>query len=105
MLYDNNGNYSVTTGTRFMILEDINSVTNTDFAVAWTPNGNPLVAHANDIIEFDGSKWSVVFDSTVKNKLEYVTNLTTGIQYKWSDDGWIKSYEGVYREAKWRIVL
>jgi hypothetical protein len=104
-LYNNAGEYSVTTGTRFMILEDINSITNTEFAQAWSPNGTPLVAHANDIIEYDGTRWKVSFDSLVKNKLEYVTNLTTGIQYKWTDDGWIKSYEGVYREAKWRLVL
>jgi hypothetical protein len=104
-LYNNLGNYSVATGTRFLILEDINSISNTDFAVAWSPNGHPLVARANDIIEFDGTRWKVSFDSTATNKLEYVTNLTSGIQYKWIDQGWIKSVEGVYREAKWRLVL
>jgi hypothetical protein len=105
LLYNNLGNYSVATGTRFLILEDINSISNTDFAVAWSPNGHPLVAQANDIIEFDGTRWKVSFDSTATNKLEYVTNLTSGIQYKWIDQGWIKSVEGVYREAKWRLVL
>lgn len=105
LLYDNSGNYKVATGTRFMILNDINSELNTDFALAWTPNGMPVVAHANDIIEYDGTKWFVSFDGQHHDKLEYVTNLTTSIQYKWQDAHWAKSYEGVYREDRWRIIL
>ena len=105
LLLDANGDYNVATGARFLILDNINSLENTDFALAWAPNGNPLIANANDIIEYTGTQWVVKFDSQRDQSLQYVTNLTTGIQYKWAGESWFKSYEGVYRESKWRLVL
>jgi hypothetical protein len=105
LLYDNSGNYKIATGTRFLILNDIGSLDNLDFATAWSPHGVPVVAHTNDIIEYDGTRWFVSFDSQHHDKLEYVTNLTTGVQYKWKQAQWAKSYEGVYREDRWRIIL
>ena len=105
LLLDANGDYNVATGARFLILDNINSLENTDFALAWAPNGNPLIANANDIIEYTGTQWIVKFDSQRDQSLQYVTNLTTGIQYKWTGESWFKSYEGVYRESKWRLVL
>lgn len=105
LLYDTNGDYKVSTGTRFLVLNDINTLKNTDFAAAWSPNSVPVVAHANDIIEYNGTEWNVVLDSRNHKNLEYVTNLTSGIQYKWDGEEWLKSYEGVYRESRWRIVL
>jgi hypothetical protein len=66
----------------------------------------PLVAQANDIIEFDGIQWVVAFDSTSSpDNLQYVTNITTGIQYKWTGVTWIKSYQGLYPGGQWRLVL
>ena len=105
MLFDNNGNYNVATGTRYLILDNINSINNTDFSLAWSPNGHPLVANASDIIEFDGARWNVSMDSLSHTNLEYVSNLNTSIQYKWDGHSWTKSYEGVYREARWRLVI
>ena len=105
LLYDNLGNYIVTAGTRFLILNDISSLDNTEFAKAWNPNGIPLVARANDIVQYDGTKWFVSFDSESVQRTQYVTNTTTGVQLRWTGDHWLKSYEGLYSEAKWRIVL
>jgi len=34
-----------------------------------------------------------------------VTNLNTGIQYKFTNGTWVKSYEGIYTAGKWTIVL
>jgi hypothetical protein len=75
--------------------------------VAWQgENGQPLVANANDIVEFDGSQWVVAFDSSSSpDNLQYVTNITTGIQYKWTGTAWIKSYQGLYPGGQWRLVL
>jgi hypothetical protein len=68
--------------------------------------GQPLVANANDIIEFDGIQWVVAFDSTSSpNNLQYVTNITTSIQYKWTGTAWVKSYQGLYPGGQWRLVL
>jgi hypothetical protein len=35
----------------------------------------------------------------------YVTNLNTGIQYRFNGTEWVKSYEGVYTAGNWSIVL
>ncbi len=105
MLFDNMGAYQVATGTRYLILDDIDALTNTDFAQAWNPNGQPLVARANDIIYYNGTSWQVVFDSNSVKQTQYVTNTATGVQLRWTGYEWVKSYEGLYREAEWRIVI
>lgn len=88
-------------GTRFLILDDIGSVENANGTVAW---GN-LIAGRNDIIEFDGVKWRVVFDSSQKNTVEYVTNMTSGVQFRWTGTKWVKSVEGKYEEGMWTIGI
>lgn len=105
LLYDNNGTYIALPGTRYLILEDINTAENTDFAEAWNPHGLPLVARANDIIQYNGTRWQVVFDSNKTQSVKYLTNTATGVQLKWTGQEWVKSYEGLYREGQWRIVL
>ena len=101
----NTGLYKVETGTRFLLLNPINETDNTDFAKAWTSNGYPLVANANDIIEYDGTRWRVSFDSQNNIDDHYITNLNTNVQYRWTGEMWIRSYEGLYREGKWTLIL
>ena len=102
---------SVTSGTRYLILEDINNNSMYGTAgfsgpVAWkNADSSDFQAHANDIIEWDGAKWSVVFDSQNSTDIVYVTNSFTGIQYQWKSGDWSKSYEGVYNNKLWRLVL
>ena len=88
-------------GQRYLIVEDIGSTTNTDPSVAW---GN-LVAKANDIVEFDGSSWYVSFDSTELTTVQYVTNLTTKVQYRYTQGAWMKSWEGWYDQGSYSIVI
>ena len=64
-----------------------------------------LSAKPNDIIEYDGSKWVVVFESALHGGVDYVTNLTTGIQYRHTDHVWQKSVEGFYDEGSFDIVI
>jgi hypothetical protein len=95
-------------GTRYLILQDIGSFNTTpgEGPSAWRgTNGQDLVAHANDIIQYDGTEWDVSFDSQNVNTLQYVSNLTTGTQYKWSNSQWVKSYEGEYKEGLWTLVI
>ena len=124
---------NATTGTRYLITEDIGAKKNTDgktasetdirtsnaqtsadtvpnFAEAW----GTTVASANDIIEKQASgTWSRKFDADANTDLsdstytaiQYVTNVTTGVQYKWLPDAgyWVKSYEGFYAPGTWSI--
>lgn len=95
-----------TTGTRYLILDDIGSYDNINPSIVWRgPNNQNFVARANDIIEYKNGGWSVVFDSDNVSTIEYVTNLTTGIQYRWQEGEWAKSVEGIYNETEWTIIL
>lgn len=97
-----------TSGTRYLILHDIGSFNNAagDGALAWTgSDSQQLVAHANDIIQYNGVHWSVVFDSQSTTSVQYVSNLNTGTQYKWNGNQWVKSWEGEYKNGLWTLVL
>lgn len=96
----------VTAGIRFLILESIGNNINADGANAWkNSNGSDFVANANDIIEWDGASWNIVFDSQSVLTLTYVTNLRTGVQYKWDGEIWSKSFDGEYPAGTWRLVI
>ena len=101
-------------GVRLLLLGSIGSTTNTDGADAWKNADNTdFVADANDIIEYDGSKWNIIFDAskdylpyndTTITKL-YTTNLNTGVQYYWDGDQWLLSVDGEYAKGDWSINL
>jgi len=95
---------TVANGTRYLITGTIGDSTNTFDATNW---GN-LRASVNDIIQYNSStgKWGVVFDASDPDSTQhYVTNLTTGIQYRFDGTQWLKSYEGIYIAGKWTLVL
>ena len=97
---------AASTGTRYLLLNDIGDVDNEDGADAWKgTGGQELVAKKYDIVEYDGTSWNVVFDSSGSSTVEYVTNLTTGIQYVWDGSVWRKSYEGQYKAGEWTLIL
>jgi hypothetical protein len=99
------------TGTRYLILEDINinSQFNSpgyDGPDAWkNSDSTDFQARANDIIEWSGTEWTIVFDSISQLDVVYITNSYTGTQYKWDQGAWSKTYEGVYDKRLWRLVL
>jgi hypothetical protein len=93
-------------GQRYLLTEPTGSAENQFNAAAWVgANGRPLIAEANDIIEYSGMYWHVVFNSNTMPAGQYVTNLTTGVQYYWTGEMWIKSYQGIYPGGEWSIVL
>lgn len=91
-----------TAGQRYLILNDIGNENNVQPSLAW----NGLIAKANDIIEYDGTDWIVTFGSTTNTtNIQYVTNITTDLQYLWTGTQWVKSYEGLYPGGEWNLVL
>lgn len=91
-------------GTRYLILNAIGSASS-ESAVAWQGAvSTNLIAQANDIIEWNGSYWTVAFDSR-EPAIQYVTNLNTTVQYQWTGTNWVKSYEGLYQSGNWSLVL
>jgi hypothetical protein len=95
--YVGNGISNLQEGDRFLLIEDI--ISNT---TAW----GSFVAKANDIIEWTGTAWTMVFDYTqYSNTIVYLTNIYSGVQYKWNGVAWVKSFEGEYRAGLWRVAL
>ena len=88
-------------GQRYLLLDAIGSATNTDAADAW----GSLVASANDIIEYNGSAWTVSMDASATSDQQFVTNSTTSIQYKWNGTIWTKSYQGLFTGGEWSLVI
>lgn len=102
---------NISADTRYLILENIN--VNPDFGKfdydgpdAWkNANGSDFQAYANDIIRWNGAIWEVIFNSRNASSVSYITNSYTGIQYKWQDGSWTKSFEGFYDKSLWRLIL
>ena len=95
-----------TTGVRLLLLEDVGNDTATESPVAWqNANGSALVASANDIIEWSGSAWNIVFDASTIDEVTYTTNLNTGVQYRFKNNEWLLSVDGDYPVGTWRIEL
>ena len=87
-----------------MILDNIGSTKNQLGPAAWkNADQSDFVASENDIIEWDGAQWNIVFSAKSILDIVYVTNLKTGVQYKWDGEYWTKSFEGEYMPGQWRL--
>lgn len=98
-------------GTRYLILDDINineyfGTLGYDGPDVWkNSNNSDFQAHANDIIEWNGTAWTIVFNSASQTSVIYITNSYTGTQYKWEQSAWSKTFEGIYDKKLWRLIL
>ena len=88
-------------GVRYLLVDNIGAPDSS--TVSW----GDLIAFANDIIEFNSNtmSWFVSFDSQSATTVEYVTNLTTNVQYRFVDGTWMKSFEGWYDQGSYSIVI
>jgi hypothetical protein len=96
-------------GQRYLLTQDTGSYSNPNQTNpdAWEgTSGQPLVARRNDIIVYDGIRWQIYFDSgSSPDNIQYVTNITTEIQYRWTGTAWVKSYQGLYAGGMWSLTL
>jgi len=95
-----------TTGLRILLLGSIGSSSNADGPDAWKNVDNTdFIANENDIIEWDGAKWNVVFDASATSTITHTTNLNTSVQYRWNGTDWLLSVDGDYAAGAWRLSL
>ena len=119
------GQANVPAGTRYLMLDDVNSSANVgglmkygqdpydgssrdpyDGPDAWkNADGTDAVIKNNSIIEWTGSYWETVFEPSADTSEIYVTNLRTGVQYRWDGEQWLRSFEGEYAAGYWRFEL
>jgi hypothetical protein len=91
-------------GDRYLIVNDVGDSTASVQSATW----GALIANIGDIIEYNSTycKWlKVIVASDPDSTQLYVTNLNTGIQYRFNGTEWVKSYEGVYTQGNWSIVI
>lgn len=106
--YPDSGLPPAATGQRYLIVNNIPrqlgySLPSTQVS-AWP--GLTAGANENDIIEFDGTNWFVSFDSENDDRVQYVKNLTTNMQYRYIyNEGWMKAVEGWYGQGNWNITI
>lgn len=98
-------------GVRYLLVEGVGALNSP--TVAW----GTVIAKANDIIEYNSStgQWFVSFDALASTTTQYVTNLTTNIQYRYSNDitappgnpepSWMKAVEGWYDQGDFSLVI
>lgn len=82
------------TGQRYLVLADVPNTTQ------W----GVINAVANDIIQYNGSAWTVSF-SSISNSSAIVLNATTNVLYEWRSGQWISAIEGTYQNGWWRLYL
>jgi len=93
-------------GMRFLMLNDVGDEDNTVGPSAWKQaNGSDFIASRDDIIEWDGSNWVIVFDASANANTVFTTNLNTKTQYMWTGSEWVESINGDYPTGSWRIEL
>jgi hypothetical protein len=96
-----------TVGDRYLLINDIPPQQGYSSISTIIPDWVGLTsgAGAYDIIEYDGTKWTVKFSAVDSSSLEYVTNLASGIQYRYIDRHWQKAWEGFIDQGDFRIIL
>jgi hypothetical protein len=125
-VYPGHGMQNVVAGDRFLIIEDIgsdvnfknNTYTGDSTATATAANNGPdgwknsngtdFVAKINDIIEWQGDHWQVIFEAAQETDTHiYQSNIynENKVQYVWNGVQWAKSFEGQYKAGLWRIEL
>lgn len=90
-----------TTGQRYLLIDELGYAGSSYQETAW----GGLVANANDIIQYNGTNWVVSFDSRNIIETQYITNITTSIQYRWDGTEWVKSVDGYYSGGYWSVFL
>ena len=83
------------TGDRYLLTKD----------VAFGIGCNGSAGKENDIIQYNGSSWDIVFDASSITTIQYITNTTTQDSLKWTGSKWVNTFEGTYNPGFWRIYL
>ena len=102
-----NGLPTAVTGQAYILTEPVGNSTNStaNATIGWTFGNISTVANTNDIITYNGTNWVVTFNSANVSTVEYVINITSDRQYKWTGSSWVKSIEGLYGNEAWSLVI
>jgi hypothetical protein len=95
-VWPGNGLPAAQQGQRYLITDDI-----ADGSAAW----GPISAVANNIIEFDGSRWISVFDASERDDFQLIQNTFSQKFYKFDQGGWELYPPPRLGPGLWRLEL
>jgi len=84
------------TGQRYIVTNDVPTGGN------WWGN---VIAHKNDIIEFDGTNWVRSFDASETSTTKFTTNSNDSTRWVWNGNEWKNATERIYPAGYWRLYL
>jgi hypothetical protein len=90
------------TGQRYLITSDTSNGEEPAIDVtsgAW----GALRAYPNDIIQYNGAQWQVVFEAATQNDIAYTVNSFNMQHYKYVNGEWIFTYLGEFNPGYWRL--
>ena len=97
---------AASSGQRYLLTNNLGGASLGNGAAAWQNADTSIItAFANDIIQYTGSAWHVAYRPNAVSNSSYVTNTFSNIQYAWNGTAWQKSWQGIYQEGLWSIVL
>ena len=74
------------------------------YTASTSPWGQGLIVYPDDVIEYTGIEWRVIFNSRDANTRNYVINNSNGAHYTYDPGrGWTYTYYGTYAPGYWRI--
>lgn len=86
------------TGQRYLLLDKPSNTSE-----GW---GTLINAQANDIIEFDGTEWNIVFQADLNSyTTNFVNNLYNGKLLQWVTGSWSEYIDRAYAPGDWRLAL
>jgi hypothetical protein len=89
-----------TAGTKYLLTSDHN---NGEEPLITTGTYWNIFANTNDIIEYDGTSWNVIFNSQQNTDIKYAINTNNNNHYTFSNNEWTYTYLGKYFPGYWRI--
>ena len=104
-VFPGNGLPAAVAGQRYLLTSSVSAGEEPAIppAVITSSWGSTIVAYPNDIIQYNGSFWEVIFDSANATGKNYVINNNNKAQYLYEGNSWTYSYFGTYAPGYWRI--
>ena len=62
-------------------------------------------ARDGDVIQFINGAWTVAWASTGQSDPQYILNLNTGTQLRWTGDTWVLAIDGNYPPGYWKLRI
>lgn len=94
------------TGQRYLLLTDMGGTDGPDSESGATVAWGGLTADADDVIMYNGTTWSVVFDASAAATEQFVVNSFTSKQlYYTVGETWTLAVDGEYSPGIWRLYF